>query len=227
MKKALFFTVFFASQLFANTWEVASIPPRLAEASVRITTGRSGGSGTVVYSGEKYALVLTCRHLFSGTAQPWSQADGRLQVHWISGRVAGAQVVAISPSRGPDLAVIAVRGDPAIVAIPVSRRTPREGDRLYQAGWPSGRFVERHGAWRGYTGLVGSWRSASVGLRSDRGYGSLPGDSGSGVFSAEQELVAVVWGGSDGWSLSPRGTAEVVGLEDCRAFLDQHCLPFT
>lgn len=176
-----------------------SAPKELLAASVRITNGSSSGSGTVigVDADAGIAVVLTCRHLFSG-------GIGTITVTFTDGTRAHAEHVA-SDSKA-DLAAVKIRATAQTPAVKIGETAAVKGKSYWQVGYPGGRGPStKWGLTRGRGGRDVRFGFAAIG-----------GDSGSGIFSGDGELVAVLWGGDDGetWATD---------LEDVHRFVEAKC----
>lgn len=151
--------------------------PRLTPVTVKIECekfdGKAGGSGTVAHVGNGKALVITAHHVIA-------DGNGGVKLQYVSGKTTPGQVVRCE-NTGGDLAAIvadAVSGR----YTPVARRAPSDAAELAQLGWTHGKGpFPRKGKTNGHKwGFV--WLSFEVD----------GGDSGSGVFNENYELVAVV-----------------------------------
>jgi len=178
--------------------------PSIVAASVKISNGASGGSGTVIaYSQEQgAAVVLTCRHLFN---------DG---IHTILVTLPSGQRAYgafLGRADKADLAAVAINADSTTPFIPLATEPLVRGEALTQVGYPLGRGpVVRAGYYQGVGGRDN--RGALVHGFSAR---VQSGDSGSGVFRSDNTLCGVVWGSSNNTSF--------VGLADIQTFVDQTC----
>jgi hypothetical protein len=197
---------------------VPQAPPKTAyeAACVKVRTGNSGGSGTVIAYEDfigpdgqpngKMGLVLGCRHVGS---ERW----GKATLTFPDGTVIEGRHLAVDPKA--DLSAIYFfvpkNGPQAVMAL----ETPAQGAQVWQAGWPSisgsQRFNRRTGSVMGYTG--GSVSGVPV---FDLRMQVISGDSGSGVFNDRGQLVAVVWGGGG-------NSTSCVGLTEVWKFLDERC----
>ena len=178
-----------------------SVGYRAYHASVSITNGKIGGSGTIIRVESNTAFVLTCKHLFDGGEQVISVTiPGQRR---FAGKLAGTD-------RRMDLAAITVEGVAADTqAVPlVSSDTPM-GSRLFQYGFPY--------HWRSQSGP--HYRQGQLANEGVRGHlkissGLESGDSGGGVFRTDTgELLGVgIW--SSGGFVGPQACAEF--LATCR-----------
>ncbi len=176
-------------------------------ASVRIVahgTGMdAGGSGTTFYADSRGSFVLTCKHVVAGA---------RSFDVYASGAKISATLVAVDPSA--DLACLYVAAP--LPTIPLADKMPTPGTVCWQVGYPHMVGpVKRYGRLRGVSGRVpgagGGFDDYGWDIKSDHG------DSGSGIFTADRHLVAVLWGGDTFTSAS-------VGLDDCWRFVEERCL---
>lgn len=184
-----------------------SIPPQVVAASVRVQQGPASGSGTVVQvTADRLALVLTCRHVVAGGAQP-------VRVTFAAGET--YEGVFLAADEHADLAAVAValRREHAAAAAPLAATAARSGEVCWQVGYPGGRGpVVRQGPVRD-TGLVSAAGVPVLGT----GFPVQPGDSGSGLVRvADGALVGVVWGSS------PEGAA-ATPLPAVERFLSRAC----
>jgi Trypsin-like peptidase domain len=114
-----------------------------------------------------------------------------------------------------DLAVIAIPAPSGIAAIALADALPSPGASVWQVGYPQGYGPKRRsGQWQGATGSTRKFPGGQMqnyGARLD----SRPGDSGSGLFTQDRRLAALLWGGTPNQAL-------FVGLPDIVRFTE-HC----
>ena len=186
----------------------ATVPaPRLAEpglsvdsnAHCRISVGDgSTGSGTLIAVDESIGMVLTCSHLFDGSA-------GRIVVAFPNGERFAARM--IDRDRAHDLAALAIRR-PNLAPLDVSE--VESGGRLAPCGFgPNGQFRCVRGAIVGQAVAVGAVYPSLTIAGAVR-----PGDSGGGVLNTSGQVVGVVWGQRDGLTYATCG-------RPLREFLDR------
>jgi hypothetical protein len=161
-----------------------------SSAHCRITVGDgTAGSGTLVASSSDAGLVLTCSHLFDGSAS-------KIVVAFANGQRFAAHLV--ERDRAHDLAALVIRrpdAEPAQVS---------EGE---PAGTISACGFGPNGQLRCVPGnVVGSALAVGATYPSVTMSGTVrPGDSGGGVFNASGRLVGVVWGQRDGLTYATCG----------------------
>jgi hypothetical protein len=157
------------------------------------------GSGTLVdkTDGGGEGLVLTCAHLFS-------DGVGDIVVDFPNGKSHGAKLVAID--READLAALAIRNPECERAAVNFALGQTEQVRACGFG-PEGDYACAEGAVVGEATNAGQ---VSVLI----GDAVRSGDSGGGVFDAQGNLVAVVWGEANGVTYASSGAP-------LRKFLDR------
>jgi len=214
--------VLLAIALAANHAAAAAAPPRLAEAgpppikvdeprarsfaessvyiSVALPGGGTGsGTGTVIAAENGKSLILTNAHVVPSAANPitvtyWS--DG---APWTSKAtyIAGATVDDVGPNlirvNGPDLALLSIDADLQPVEIAAAIPAAGEAVSLYGFGGTGSTVYPRHKA--GQILLEDGWRTTAGDPITRTSIASTNGDSGSGIFNAGGQLVAVLWGG--------------------------------
>ncbi|MDZ4659857.1 MAG: serine protease, partial [Bythopirellula sp.] len=165
----------------------------------QLATCSNVGSGTLVDKSDdgREGLVLTCAHLFS-------DGVGTVVVEFPGGKSHGAKLVAID--READLAALAI-ANPTAESAAVAFEL-QQSQRVRACGFgPSGEYRCAEGPVVGEANDAGQM-SVLIGdaVRS--------GDSGGGVFDAQGNLVAVVWGESGGVTYASAGAP-------LRRFLDR------
>jgi S1-C subfamily serine protease len=170
----------------------ASAEPQSAVCRVnnRLAAFNNVGSGTLIDKSDdgREGLVLTCAHLFS-------EGVGEVVVSFPGAKTHGAKLVAID--READLAALAI-SNPTSAKVAVDFNVQR-GEQVKACGFgPQGEYACAVGPIVGEAVNAGQ-TSALVGdaVRS--------GDSGGGVFDAEGNLVAVVWGEAAGITYASTG----------------------
>ena len=184
--------------MFAHS---ARLPDWIVNSSVRVRTGNSGGSGTVVEINreDETFIVITNRHVCPQPGAP-------VRVFFPDGRnVAG---VSLGPDDKADLACLEMHGQ-ASNYVPLAEASPKNQTGIYQCGYPSGKGpIQR----QGYALGMHSYSRTAWNL--DLQCVSYYGDSGSGIFrQTDGRLIGVLWGGADGSSSS------AVPVEYCHGFL--------
>ena len=187
----------FAAALFAGQEDTAGSSPRAAipaavmrnaAAVCRVQCGSSIGSGCYLGDG----LALTCRHLFDGEGNRAGVAtfpDGRRYGWTLRALLSEWDAALIEFSARP----VRLRG------VRIARNNPTRGQRLYMAGWSTGRAGFRAGLFRRTVGRPGG-QMLDWGQMERSGHGSAQsGDSGGPVFTAAGKLCGNLWG-SDGQS---------------------------
>lgn len=168
----------------------ASVPGWIVAASVRVSVCSSQGcwlgSGTIFHvdAGRGLAFVLTNHHVV-----PAERCA--IKVSFPGGGTVPATF--ICTETGPDISIIAVRGDATTPFVPLAEAAPAAGTPVYQVGYPHGHGpVCRAGIAEGPGGQVaGKFTEARFYLDTTQG------DSGSGIFRrSDGKLCAVLWGGS-------------------------------
>jgi hypothetical protein len=156
----------------------------------RLAAFNNVGSGTLIDTSEdgREGLVLTCAHLFS-------EGVGEVVVSFPGAKTHGAKLVAID--READLAALAISNPASAQAAVDFDLLPAEQVKACGFG-PHGEYACAAGPVVGEASNAGQM-SVLVGnaVRS--------GDSGGGVFDADGNLVAVVWGESNGVTYASGG----------------------
>lgn len=152
-----------------------TLDPKLAVVSVMIP---NVASGVIVHVEDGKALIVTAQHCISD-----GDFDGRVRIRYASGDVVTGYVVQVQHT-GDDLAAIVAPADENTVAIGVATAEPQIGAKLIQCGYthaePGKGPFQRYGILE-KTDSPFMYLSIEV----DRG------DSGSGVFNAEKQLVGI------------------------------------
>lgn len=167
---------------------------KIMAASVRLTVDNRGGSGTVIHAEARRCWIVTNRHV--------AMRVGPALVEWSNGARAGARVVHVD--RASDLALLIADVAGPVAAVPIATEPPRAGQVVWQCGYPRGRGPRL--ATGEFTGQQS--RDTYGGPSWEFRLGSDSGDSGSGIFNEEGQLIAVLWGGS----ISPTGIASLPGM---------------
>lgn len=183
-------------QVVSSPWQQVAVRIEAPDAVNARVTG--WGSGVIVSSDSRRALVLTNRHVIRGARL--------VRVHRL-GRVYAASVVRVSPDA--DLAALEIASTGQTRILPIAQSQPSR-------------------AWSFGFGTTGEFHSHAGGYRSaytsgDLVYGFVPhdGDSGSAVITPDGELAGLVWGGDEATS------AAVVSLPKLRGFLaHETCMRF-
>lgn len=164
----------------------------------------NSGTGTIVDWDKETltCLVLTCRHVVTSPTQPVTVRtfDGiELQAKYLGASKSGADIVALEiSSLGPD-------GKNVIHTFtPVAKSPIQTGEAICQCGWGGGRFNQRLGRFLGrntYSNPGGRNEGWRCHWNDTASFASIPGDSGSGIFSVDRpELLGVLWGGDNSMS---------------------------
>jgi hypothetical protein len=157
-------------------------PTTDSSAHCRITVADgTTGSGTLVASGDKVGLVLTCAHLFDTC---------RSQITVSFGRAGRFMADLVDVDKANDLAAIAIRR-PDVEPLEVSDADP--GGTLTACGFgPNSTFRAIRGR------IVGTATADGASFPSTKISGAVrPGDSGGGVLDIRGKLVGIIWGTRD------------------------------
>jgi len=178
-------------------------------ACVEIDVGQSSGSGTVIWYEDGYSIILTARHV--------TKIKGEMTVVHKGKTYAAVRGM---ESATADLAVVWVKAK--LPTADVAAVEPKVGDDLHHWGTTTGAATGKALHYRVYP-------EYGRALRSD--YRVDPGDSGSGVFNADNELVAVNIAYEEDyvtkermWSVAMAGDAVRGFLADYAAALDPRLL---
>lgn len=155
------------------------------------------GSGFVVRSSDSEVLLLTNRHVVSGTD---GSPPRRMGVIFNgSNQNFPAEIVATHPSAGVDVALVKVslRGGVETV-IPVGSATAEAGEPVAIIGFPLGLDMAMGGEWQ-QVGVSTSLNTGTLSKVLDNqlvitGYGAA-GMSGSPVFNRQGQVIGIVYGG--------------------------------
>jgi S1-C subfamily serine protease len=182
----------------------AATPAWAVAASVKVINEKDGkeycGSGTVVDVKNGRALVLTCKHLFE-------PGQGTLRVNFPDGSQRSARLVGQDDKA--DIAAVVIRGDGATPRVPVASAEAKEGETLFQVGYPGGEGpVSRAGECLGFRSRTESAWNLHTAINTTQG------DSGSGLFRSDRTLAGVLWG-------YDRGECFGSGTASIRRFLVQ------
>ena len=169
----------FAAALFASQEDTAGSPPRAAipaavmrnaAAVCRVQCGSSVGSGCYLGDG----LALTCRHLFDGEGNRAGVAtfpDGRRYGWTLRALLSEWDAALIEFSARP----VRLRG------VRIARNNPTRGQRLYMAGWSTGRAGFRAGLFRRTVGRPGG-QMRDWGQMERSGHGSAQSGDSAGLY---------------------------------------------
>lgn len=161
---------------------------RIHPAVVRVVAPGNGsisfGSGTLVYVGANYGLVITNWHVIN-------EATGRISVHFPDGFYSLATVEKVD--RDWDLAILATR-KPDVEPVKMADRAPRPGEMLTIAGYGSGQYRAATGVCTQYVapGVTFPFEMVEVAVSARQG------DSGGPIFNDRGELAGVLFGEGDG-----------------------------
>jgi hypothetical protein len=144
----------------------------------------SYGSGTLVYAGQDFGLVITNWHVVN-------EATGPISVHFPDGFYSLGTVQQVD--RDWDLAVIVVRR-PNAEPVPLANEAPRPGEVLTIAGYGSGTYRAASGRCTQYVapGQTFPFEMVEVAVSARQG------DSGGPIFNEKGELAGVLFGEGHG-----------------------------
>ena len=178
------------SRLYAILLFLSGCSPAMAgeldelHATVKITVTwqdvrtKHVGSGIVVQSTDKRALIATCSHLFppTGGAKTEVESEGRNDKATMVARL----------DKDYDLAVIAIEGDTGLCPVIVSDEIPEPPAPVFYTGGAMGSPATRHQS------QVVDWDASHrvVAINSI----VQSGQSGGGLFNAKGELVGICSG---------------------------------
>ena len=187
----------------------------LSTVYVRGPSGR--GSGTVVEIRDGWAMVLTCRHLFSsGGGHSGQIMGGRVFVteYKSSEPIEGVLVGTAEPAI--DLAAVAYPVTAKTTATPLAHTSTPAGALVTQFGYPGNRTPAD-----GPNMRTGQFKGASSSRMLVFSFAPQGGDSGSGVFREDGTLLAVV---SIRFSSGSGGAGH--GAGEIANFYSTVCLPW-
>ncbi len=171
----------------SSPWQQAQ-QNQVHPAVVRVVAPSDGsmsfGSGTLVYVGDNFGLVITNWHVIN-------EATGRISVHFPDGFYSLATVQKVD--RDWDLAILATR-KPNVEPVTMADRAPRPGEMLTIAGYGSGQYRAATGACTQYVapGMTFPFEMVEVAVSARQG------DSGGPIFNDRGELAGVLFGEGDG-----------------------------
>jgi hypothetical protein len=144
----------------------------------------SYGSGTLVYAGDQFGLVVTNWHVIN-------EATGPISVHFPDGFYSLGTVQNVD--RDWDLALIAIR-KPKASPVALAAKAPQPGEILTIAGYGSGHYRAASGACTQYVapGLEFPYEMVEVAVSARQG------DSGGPIFNSSGELAGVLFGEGQG-----------------------------
>jgi len=158
----------------------------LSTVYVRGPSGR--GSGTVVEIRDGWAMVLTCRHLFSANGgHSGPIIGGRVFVTEYKSSEAIEGVVVGTAEPAIDLAAVAYPVTARTTATPLASTSTPAGSMVTQFGYPGNRTPAD-----GPNMRTGQFKGASSSRMLVFSFAPQGGDSGSGVFREDGTLLAVV-----------------------------------
>lgn len=144
----------------------------------------SFGSGTLVFKGQDYGLVVTNWHVIN-------EATGQISVHFPDGFYSPATVQKID--RDWDLAILAIR-KPNVEAVALATQAPQPGEVLTIAGYGSGQYRAASGVCTQYVapGTTFPFEMVEVAVSARQG------DSGGPMLNTRGELAGVLFGEGNG-----------------------------
>jgi V8-like Glu-specific endopeptidase len=179
--------VYTAVLLAAAPFAYAAPVDSAVHIKVETETGASYGSGTVVACENEKSLILSCAHVIYGPDRKVTITlkGKKYAAKWLAGsavkEVANPDGTKSLEIDGPDLCLLVV--DAELPVATVGKTAVADGDKVHQWGFAGGRL--KFGPFY-KTGVVteaeGIWSTADA-----RG-----GDSGSGLFNDDNELIGVV-----------------------------------
>lgn len=208
--------------LFAmNPAFAAAAPPRLAEAgpptiksetrahalvessvyiSVDLGGGRTaGGTGTVIAAENRKTLVLTNAHVVPSAAHPITVTYWCDRKPWTSPAtyIGGSSVDNVGPNQirvnGPDLAILAIEAE--LPAVEIADTIPATGEAVSLYGFGGSGSTVHPTLKTGRVLRQDNWQTTAGDPIARTSIETVNGDSGSGIFNEQGQLVAVHWGG--------------------------------
>lgn len=145
----------------------------------------SFGSGTLIFAGDDYGLVVTNWHVIN-------EATGQISVHFPDGFYSPATIQKVD--RDWDLAILAIRRPPNVQPVALANEPPRPGEPLTIAGYGSGEYRAASGPCTQYVapGMDFPFEMVEVAVSARQG------DSGGPIFNAKGELAGVLFGEGNG-----------------------------
>jgi serine protease Do len=167
-----------------TTWALANVHPAVARIVAPGDGTISYGSGTLVYAGDQFGLVVTNWHVIN-------EATGPISVHFPDGFYSLGTVQNVD--RDWDLAMIAIR-KPKASPVALAAKAPQPGEILTIAGYGSGHYRAASGVCTQYVapGLKFPYEMVEVAVSARQG------DSGGPIFNSSGELAGVLFGEGQG-----------------------------
>jgi S1-C subfamily serine protease len=197
-------------------------PPSVVRVSYPTATGGWSGSGTVVWSEGGRSVVLTNAHVADRPDAAYSVFSVATGKSYPAKYLAGSKVVVFPPDgfgvrlavEGPDLALLVVEAE--LPAAKFAPAPPKPGAGVRQWGF-GGRTTESGPSCKAgeARGDVRVWYGGVLVVSAGSSLRVQPGDSGSGVFDANGDLVGV----THGYGGDPPGLA--VPLVVVKAFVTE------
>jgi hypothetical protein len=184
-----------------SNWRGASAPAQLTSLPVTASTPQihpavarivapgnnsmSFGSGTLIFAGDDYGLVVTNWHVIN-------EATGQISVHFPDGFYSPATIQKVD--RDWDLAILAIRRPPNVQPVALANEPPRPGERLTIAGYGSGDYRAASGPCTQYVapGMDFPFEMVEVAVSARQG------DSGGPILNDKGELAGVLFGEGNG-----------------------------
>ena len=163
---------------------------RLKLATIQIKVGKAGGAGIIYKVDEKYLYVLTVKHALKqkGNIEMWIYNNKKEFV-----KIKNIPRKNTYKSKKVDLGLIKIlkpKGN--FVFIPLAKKTPNIGDRIYTIGHPLRFYYSIN------TGLITNYtKRIYQNIKSNYMIVSAPayrGNSGGAVINVDNELIGIVSG---------------------------------
>ena len=184
----------------------AEVPAAAVAASVRVDvrTGQSISCGSGTHLG--YGVFLTNRHV-------GERAGYKATVMFPTGKLYQGSVQGVCGYS--DMAVIVCADAAKEPGAKLAEAVPATGTAVYSAGYPAsaGRMLSKK------RGSMRSSARVEWGTSNLIGMNCSSGDSGSGIFNEQGELVGVLWGGDN-------GSTTCCTFADTKRYVTEECFRF-
>lgn len=185
--------------LYLLTLLILFQPYNISDSSVSVSVKGQGwtgyGTGTVIAVHKEKSLIMTNAHVVRDDSNPiyiTYKYEGEYYIQECS-YLAGSKVIQVRPDlidiEGPDLAILEL--DCKLQPVKLAKKIP-EVDSYVKIWGFGGSSTTKSNLKEGKVLPIGNW----VGKYTITSIPGVNGDSGSGIFNKQDELVSVLWGES-------------------------------